>query len=125
MLDLISRLVRDFGSRDAEARADLRFVSPITGAVPGEDFEARKTSRIAGVVSATTQSCSGDSPRLDITVADGTGEARAQFLGRREISGIRPGALVVLEGRFCGKDGVLTAHNPVYELLQTRDDSDD
>ncbi|HJF77893.1 MAG TPA: OB-fold nucleic acid binding domain-containing protein [Brevibacterium linens] len=125
MRNLIPRLVRDFGSREAEARADLRLVSQIPGAIPVEELEARKTSRIAGVVSATTQSCSGDSPRLDITVADGTGEARAQFLGRREISGIRPGSLIVLEGRFCGKDGVLTAHNPVYELLQTRDDSDD
>ena len=125
MLDLITRLVRDFGSRDAEARADLRLVSQIPGAIPVEELEARKSSRIAGVVSSTTQSCSVDSPRLDITVADGTGEARAQFLGRREINGIRPGALIVLEGRFCGKDGVLTAHNPVYELLQTRDDSED
>ena len=125
MRNLIPRLVREFGSRDAEARADLRLVSQIPGAIPVEELEARKTSRIAGVVSATTQSCSGDSPSLDITVDDGTGEARAQFLGRREISGIRPGSLIVLEGRFCGKDGVLTAHNPVYELVQTRDDSED
>ena len=125
MQNLIPRLVREFGSRDAEARADLRLVSQIPGAIPVEELEARKTSRIAGVVSATTQSCSGDSPSLDITVDDGTGEARAQFLGRREISGIRPGSLIVLEGRFCGKDGVLTAHNPVYERVQTRDDSED
>lgn len=125
MLDLITRLVRDFGSREAEARADLRLVSQIPGVIPVEELTARKAARIAGVVSATTQSCSADSPRLDITVADGTGEARAQFLGRREISGIRPGSLIVLEGRFCGIDGVLTAHNPVYELLQTREDTED
>lgn len=125
MLDLITRLVRDFGSRDAEARADLRLVSQVPGVVPVEELQPRKASRVAGVVSSATRSCSDDSPRLDITVADGTGEARAQFLGRREISGIRPGALIVLEGRFCGSDGVLTAHNPVYELLQTKDDSED
>ena len=125
MLDLITRLVRDFGSRDAEARADLRLVSQIPGVIPVEALEARKTARIAGVVSALTQSCSADSPRLDITVSDGTGQVRAQFLGRREISGIRPGALLVLEGRFCGSDGQLITHNPVYELVQTREDTED
>lgn len=122
MLDLITRLVRDFGSRDAEARADLRLVSQIPGVISVQDLSPRQLSRVAGVVSAVTQSCSGDSPRLHITVADGTGEVHAQFLGRREISGIKPGALIVLEGRFCAHDGALKAHNPVYELIQTRDD---
>lgn len=122
MLDLFTRLVRDFGSRDAEARADLRLMSQIPGVISVEDLAPRHLSRIAGVVSAVTQSCSGDSPRLHITVADGTGEVHAQFLGRREISGIKPGALIVLEGRFCSHDGALKAHNPVYELIQTRDD---
>ncbi|GAA1842015.1 OB-fold nucleic acid binding domain-containing protein [Brevibacterium marinum] len=122
MRDLITRLVRDFGSRDAEARADLRLVSQIPGVISAQDLRPRQMSRVAGVVSALTQSRSGDSPRLDITVADGTGEVHAQFLGRREISGIRPGALIVLEGRFCSHDGALKAHNPVYELIQTRDD---
>lgn len=125
MLDLITRLVRDFGSRDAEAKADLRLVSQIPGVTSVEDLRPRQMSRVAGVVSSVTQSCSGDSPRLNITVADGTGEARAQFLGRREISGVRPGALIVLEGRFGSEDGGLTAHNPVYELLHTREESDD
>ena len=122
MLDLITRLVRDFGSRDAEARADLRLVSQIPGVISVQDLSPRQLSRIAGVVSAVTQSCSGDSPRLHITVADGTGEVHAQFLGRRAISASTPGALIVLEGRFCAHDGALKAHNPVYELIQTRDD---
>ena len=122
MLDVITRFMRDFGSRDAEARADLRLVSQIPGVISVADLAPRQMSRIAGVVSAVTQSCSDDSPRLHITVADGTGEVDAQFLGRREISGIRPGALIILEGRFCAHDGALKAHNPVYELIQTRDD---
>lgn len=122
MLDLFTRLVRDFGSRDAEARADLRLVSQVPGVISVQDLNPRQLSRIAGVVSAVTQSCSDDNPRLHITVADGTGEVDAQFLGRREISGIKPGALIVLEGRFCAHDGALKAHNPVYELIQTRDD---
>lgn len=125
MLNALTRLVRDFGSRDAEARADLRMVSRIPGVISVAELRPRQMSRIAGVVSAVTQSCNGENPRLTITVADGTGEARAQFLGRREISGVRPGALIVLEGRFCSADGTLTAHNPVYELVQTRDDSED
>lgn len=124
MLDLITRLVRDFGSKDAEARADLRLMSQIPGVTSVESLQPRQMSRIAGVVSAVTGSCSGDSPRLHITVADGTGEVHAQFLGRREISGIKPGALLVLEGRFCTHEGVLKAHNPVYELLQIREDQD-
>lgn len=124
MRDAITRFVRDFGSRDAEARADLRLLSQIPGVISVQDLKPRQMSRIAGVVSAVTQSCSGDSPRLHITVADGTGEVHAQFLGRRDISGIRPGALIVLEGRFCSHDGALKAHNPVYELVQTREESE-
>ena len=124
MRDLFTRFMRDFGSRDAEARADLRLLSQIPGVVSVQDLKPRQMSRIAGVVSAVTQSCSGDSPRLHITVADGTGEVHAQFLGRRDISGIRPGALIVLEGRFCSHDGALKAHNPVYELVQTREESE-
>lgn len=124
MKGLISQFVRDFGSRDAEARADLRMLSQLPGVVSVKDLRAREMSRVAGVVSSLTRSCSSDSPQFDITVADGTGEVHAQFLGRRDISGIKPGTLVVLSGRFCEHDGRMRAHNPVYELVQTRDDRD-
>ncbi len=122
MLNLITRFVRDYGSRDAEVRADLRLASQIPGVGSIEDLTPRQMSRVAGVVSAVTRSCVGENPRLTVTVSDGTGQVRAQFLGRREISGVKPGALLVLEGRFCEHDGELRAHNPVYELIQTRDD---
>src|SRR5699024_10595594 len=125
MLGLITRLVRDFGSGDAEARADLRLVSQIPGVIPVEALEARKTARVAGVVTDLTQSCRADRPRLAHPVSDRTGHTHPQCLGRREITGIRPGALIVLEGRFCGSDGELLARNPVYELVQTREDTED
>ena len=123
MRNLIPRLVRDFGSREAEARADLRLVSQIPGAIPVEELEARKTSRIAGVVSATTQSCSGDS-RLDITVDDGTGESPRAIPRTSRRSAASVPDPHHLEGRFCSRTG---AHRttPSYELVQTRDDSED
>ncbi|RBP64002.1 ATP-dependent DNA helicase RecG [Brevibacterium sanguinis] len=124
MLDHFTRMMRDYGSRDAEVRADLRVASRVPGAIGIDELRPRRHSRIAGVVSAVTRSCIGDSPRLKVMVSDGTGEVQAQFLGRRDISGLRPGALVVLEGRFCERDGELVAHNPVYELIQTGDDHD-
>ena len=122
MMELIPRFLRDFGSRDAEAREDLRLASQVPGTTSVRDLQPRRTSRIAVVVSAVTRSCQAENPRLTIVVADGTGEVGAEFLGRREISGIRPGSLIVLEGRFCDRDGMLAAHNPVYELLHSRDD---
>ena len=79
-------------------------------------------ARAAGGASALTRATNSDDPRLPSPVSGGTGEVEAQFLGRREISGIRPGALIVLEGRFCDRDGLLRAHNPVYELVASRDD---
>lgn len=124
MQGLITRLARGLGSRDLDAREDLRMASRIPGVVAIAEVAPRAMVRIAGVVSAVTRSTSMDSPRLTVTVSDGTGEVEAQFLGRREISGIKPGALLVLEGRFCDHDGRLAAHNPVYELVQSRDDRD-
>ncbi|GAA1626107.1 MULTISPECIES: OB-fold nucleic acid binding domain-containing protein [Brevibacterium] len=122
MLDLLSRLTQSLGSRDDDAREDLRMASRIPGVVSIGDVAPRAMVRIAGVVSAVTRSTNADNPRLTITVSDGTGDVEAQFLGRREISGIRPGALLVLEGRFCDRDGVLAAHNPVYELVAPKDE---
>ena len=122
MRGLISRLSHGFGSRDDDAREDLRLASRIPGVSCIDTVPYRSTVRVAGVVSSLTRSTNSDNPRLTITVSDGTGEVEAQFLGRREISGIRPGALIVLEGRFCDRDGLLRAHNPVYELVASRDD---
>lgn len=124
MHGLISRLSHGFGSRDDDAREDLRTASQIPGVSCIDTVPARSSVRVAGVVSALTRSTNLDNPRLTITVSDGTGEVEAQFLGRREISGVKPGALIVLEGRFCDRDGVLRAYNPVYELVAARDDHD-
>lgn len=122
MLDLITRFVRDFGSKDADVAADLKIASRLPGTTSISDLSSRANALVAGVVIALTQSRAADSPRLTITVSDGTGEVHAEFLGRREISGVRAGALITLEGRFCEREGVLHAHNPIYELVQTRDE---
>lgn len=78
---------------------------------------AREFQRVAGTVSAVTRSTTSARPRLTISVADGTGDVRAVFMGRRDVPGITTGRAVALRARFTVQDGELVALNPEYQLL--------
>ena len=117
MKNYFTHFIDRYGSKDAAAEADLQLASRVPGATPLAEVAPRVVCTVAGVIRSVTRSTMEDAPRLDITVTDGTGQAAAQFFGRREISGMSPGRVVVLHGRFCRQDNELMAHNPGYELL--------
>jgi hypothetical protein len=54
---------------------------------------------------------------LEATLWDETGGVTAVWLGRRSVTGIRPGALVRLEGVLGDHHGKLAFLNPTTELL--------
>jgi hypothetical protein len=63
----------------------------------------------------------GAAPSLEATVTDGTGEITLVFLGRREVGGVRPGAVIVAEGVVGIQRNRPAMLNPHYSLLSTPD----
>ncbi|GAA4285307.1 hypothetical protein GCM10022261_28380 [Brevibacterium daeguense] len=116
-MGIVSRLIERFGSRDAEAAADIQRASAVPDTVALADVVPRARVRVAGVVVAVTRSLPESAPQLDIIIRDGTGAVAARFLGRREIAGVLPGRVVALEGRFGIQDGQLLTLNPAYQLV--------
>jgi hypothetical protein len=62
-------------------------------------------------------SASGNSPSVEIEVWDETGGVTLQFLGRREIAGLKVGSILRAEGMVGEQEGTLTILNPSYEIL--------
>ncbi len=54
--------------------------------------------------------------RFDAVISDGTGELTVRFLGRDDVPGIVPGALLRVQGTVCLERGARVVLNPVYEL---------
>lgn len=117
---LLTRFLDRFGSTDTTDAEDLhRRLAHLHGTTPICRIAPRQEVTVGGVVVALTRSVPQDSPRLDITVSDGTGAARARFLGMRAIPGIAAGRTVVLTGCFTTHSDApsLMALNPRYELI--------
>ncbi len=65
---------------------------------------------------------SGSSPWADVaapeyTLVDGTGGIAVVFLGRREVAGIQPGTLLMVEGVAGAHRGKLAMLNADYTIL--------
>ncbi len=86
------------------------------GAVP-----LRARVNVVGRVRSVRVQPWGAAPSLEATITDGTGEITLVFLGRREVGGVRPGAVIEAEGvvgTHRHRPGML---NPAYSLLSTPD----
>lgn len=55
-------------------------------------------------------------PCLTARVQDDTGVIDAVFMGRREILGIEPGAVIDLQGRVSAGESTSRMYNPAYVL---------
>ncbi|GAA2005989.1 DNA-binding protein [Brevibacterium samyangense] len=117
LLERARALADRIASRDTEEGEELHRASRVDGAVPMNEVQPRAVCTVAGVVVAVTRSVPGEAPQLSVDLSDGTGVVSARFLGRREITGIAPGRVLVLEGRFCSDSGGLVALNPAYRLI--------
>ncbi len=56
-------------------------------------------------------------PALEAEIFDGTGFIVVIWLGRRKISGIKPGTSISVTGRLVTVDGKLTMYNPKYSII--------
>jgi amino acid transporter len=86
------------------------------GAVP-----LRARVRVVGRVRSMRVQPWGAAPSLEATITDGTGEITLVFLGRREVGGVRPGAVISAEGVVGIQRNRPAMLNPAFSLLSTPD----
>ncbi len=58
-----------------------------------------------------------DSPTLEVVLVDDTGGITVVFLARRRIGGVRPGAVLRVEGMVGAHQNRLAMLNPEYQTL--------
>ena len=79
----------------------------------------RKRSTIEGRITAIAASTIASSPMVSIEVWDASAGLTLQFLGRREIAGIKVGSVIRAYGMVGEYKGALTIANPTYEIIKS------
>lgn len=102
-------------SADTEAR-ELRRDVRHSGLVPISEAPDRERVRLRGTLRTVTLRPRGGVPALEAELYDGSGALTLVWLGRRQIAGIGPGRVIVVEARISVQDGVRMMYNPRYEL---------
>ena len=113
--EALSALVSSREQIDAadEARSAARLgTTPIGEVVP------RARTTVSGVLKAVTYGPATAKPVLTGQLYDGTGSIDLVWIGRRTISGIRPGTRLRAEGVVAAGRTRSTIYNPAYELLE-------
>jgi len=77
----------------------------------------RDRIRLRGTLRTVTMRPRGGAPALEAELFDGTDVVTVVWLGRRQITGIVPGASLEVQGRIGRHEGVRTIYNPRYELI--------
>lgn len=85
------------------------------------DCGDRAVVSVCGRVRSMTLRPRAGSPSLEADLYDDSGTVTLVWLGRRSITGLRPGRAVKASGRVCLVDGRKTLFNPRYELLAEAD----
>jgi hypothetical protein len=89
-----------------------------TGVSPIAQITPRQQAKVAGRVRSMQVQPSSGIPTLELTIIDTAGKTlTVVFLGRRQIAGVQPGALLSVEGMVGARAGRLTMLNPIYEML--------
>ena len=97
----------------------------VAGTTPIAELTWRTRTRIAGRVKTLRVQPWAHAQSLECVLVDASGHAvTLVFLGRRSISGIRSGSLLVAEGMVGKHHNKLAIINPTYELLSTTESSD-
>ena len=93
----------------------------VPGTTPIAGLQWRTRARIGGRIKSLRVPTSSDTPYLECTVVDHSGEMiTLVFLGRRSISGLHAGTRLVAEGTVGKHRGKLAIINPVFEILSVR-----
>jgi amino acid transporter len=108
----------------ARAKAEVRQASllPATlvvpaGTVPIGQLNHRDRVTVTGRVRQVRVQPRNGVATVEVTLADGTGDVRVVFLGRRHIPGIVPGTYLSANGVVGQRGGHLEMMNPEYTLL--------
>lgn len=77
----------------------------------------RSKVRITGFVSSQVIQPRGVAPVVEVDIYDGTGTITLIWLGREAISGIGPGARLIVRGFAAKRGNHRVMYNPRYEIL--------
>jgi len=77
----------------------------------------RQRARIQGRVRSVRVRPWADSPTLEVVLVDDTGGISVVFLARRRLGGVRPGAVMTVEGMVGSHERRLAILNPEYEFV--------
>ena len=100
-------------------------VPAVAGATPIAELVWRTRTRVAGRVKSLRVQPWAQAHSLECVLVDGSGHAvTLVFLGRRSVSGVRSGSLLIAEGMVGKHRNKLAIINPSYELLSATEGSD-
>ena len=91
--------------------------SPRAGLTPIAQAPLGRLVRVGGDIASVILRPEATVQALEAEIDDGSARLVIVWLGRNSIRGIEPGRGIIIEGRVVRMDGVLTMHNPRYELL--------
>ncbi len=114
--DVLRRLRSTETELDAERLEEAAIGS---GADRIRDCAGGVPTSVVGRLRNVTLRPGQQTPAVEATLYDGTGEMTLLFLGRRRIPGITAGRPLAAYGRPVVRDGVPLMVNPRYELLPT------
>jgi hypothetical protein len=117
---LFGRLIDRLSTPVEDLRAEncRQWAGQIANTTRIQDVRARERSRVAGIIQNIRIDPREGTGSVEATITDGTGHMVAKWLGRATLSGIKPGAGLVMEGAVgTGADGELVVLNPDYELV--------
>ncbi|HZG65218.1 MAG TPA: hypothetical protein VEZ12_00645 [Herpetosiphonaceae bacterium] len=103
-----------------EIRAEnlRRWMETLPNVTPIRSAEPRARCRVAGVVRNIRIDPREGSGCIEATIADGTGQIVARWLGRSKLSGVRLGMGLIMEGTTgLGEHNEQVILNPEYELV--------
>ncbi len=103
---------------EAHLGHELRnWAASIPGTTPVAEAPLRQRVRLAGEVRRIMVRPGGPFDEFEVTLYDGSGEARIIWLGRRSIPGVTLGSTLAVEGVIGERDGERCMIDPVFEFV--------
>ncbi|HLB61591.1 MAG TPA: OB-fold nucleic acid binding domain-containing protein [Actinomycetota bacterium] len=117
-MGLLERFFRRLAETDEERLAkEIRtWAEAVPRAVRIAEAPTREPVKIAGIVRRMTYMPVSGHESLEVLLADGTGEMRVRWMGRRSIPGLSLGTKVVVEGVIGEERGARRMVNPRFEF---------
>ncbi|WP_062079323.1 OB-fold nucleic acid binding domain-containing protein [Demequina globuliformis] len=84
--------------------------------VPISAARARTEASVRGRIVSIRVEPRDAAPQLTARIDDGSGRLDVVFMGRREVPGIEPGAIVSVHGRVSAAEALPRIFNPEYTL---------